>query len=98
MDGRMVMLALMGGTKIEKFDISKIVLNRLKIIGSTLRSRDINYQIDLKNKFWTHSQMLFESLKLKPVIDKVYNWHDVALAHEYMEDNENFGKIVLEIS
>lgn len=97
-DGRMVMLALMGGTNISELNIAKIVLNRINILGSTLRNRDLNYQIELKNSFWRDSKHLFEKNIYKAIIDKIYNWKDVASAHKRMEENKNFGKIVLEIS
>lgn len=98
MDGRMVMLALMGGTKLEGTDISKILLKRLHIMGSTLRARSVDYKIalskDLQAFAWSH----FANGTLKPVVDSVWDWTDVAEAHTYMEGNKNIGKIVLKVS
>ncbi|MFT6936775.1 MAG: NADPH:quinone reductase-like Zn-dependent oxidoreductase, partial [Saprospiraceae bacterium] len=39
----------------------------------------------------------FQNGQLKPVIDKVYDWTDIRFAHEYMESNQNIGKIILKI-
>lgn len=98
LDGRLVILALMGGTKLEQANIGVILRKRLKIIGSTLRSRSLDYKIrltkDLQSFAWTH----FESGVLHPVIDSTYNWQEVDEAHRYMEANKNKGKIVLRIS
>lgn len=98
MDGRMVMLATMGGIKVPEVNLLNMLRKRLQITGSTLRSRELSYKIELTNAFkeqvWSH----FLTGKLKPVIDAVFDWKDVQLAHQKMERNENVGKIVLEVS
>ncbi|WP_020531538.1 NAD(P)H-quinone oxidoreductase [Flexithrix dorotheae] len=97
-DGRMVMLALMGSPKTNSINLGPILRKRLKIMGSTLRARTLDYKIrlseDLKNFAWP----LFESGKLKPIIDTTFSWEDAAEAHHYMEANKNTGKIVLRIT
>ena len=40
---------------------------------------------------------LFESNKLIPVIDKEFNFEDIQLAHEYMESNQQLGKIIVNL-
>jgi len=40
---------------------------------------------------------LFESNKLIPVIDKEFNFEDIQLAHEYMESNQQVGKIIVNL-
>lgn len=95
-DGRMVMLALMGGIKSE-INLAPIVTKRLKIMGSTLRSRSLSYQQQLTKDIAQYALPLLELNLLKPIIDKVLNWQNVAEAHRYMEANKNKGKIVLKI-
>ena len=97
-DGRLIMLALMGGAKPDQADLRKVLGKRLTIIGTTLRARSLAYQIRLTQEFKTYAFPLFESGKLKPVVDKVFDWKDVAEAHTYMEENRNAGKIVLKVS
>ncbi len=96
-DGRLIILASLGGGKVDEFDLRKILMKRLSIIGSTLRSRSLDYQIKLTQDFASFALEKFKEKKLKPVIDSVFNWKDAAKAHEYMEENKNTGKIVLEI-
>lgn len=96
-DGRLILLASLGGGKIESFDLRKILTKRLMLIGSTLRSRPPDYQIMLTKEFAALALPLFPEGTLKPVVDKVFNWHMVSDAHRYMEANKNIGKIVLEI-
>jgi NADPH:quinone reductase-like Zn-dependent oxidoreductase len=40
---------------------------------------------------------LFEDARLKPIIDTVYHWKNVADAHRRMEANRNIGKIILKV-
>lgn len=96
-DGILIMLATLGGTKFEHADIRYILEKRLTIIGSTLRSRTLDYKIELNKEFIDFAFEKFENGILKPVVDKVFDWKDIADAHRYMEKNKNIGKIVLKI-
>ncbi len=40
---------------------------------------------------------LFEDKKLLPVIDKEFEFNDIQLAHEYMESNQQVGKIIVNV-
>ena len=94
-NGKLVSLATLGGAKIKEVDIRKIMSRWISIIGSTLRTRDLEYQINLTEEFADYSLEKFKTGKLKPVVDKIFNWEDVAEAHEYLEANKNIGKLVL---
>ena len=94
-DGRMVILASLGGGRIDEFDLRKILSKRLTIIGSSLRSRTREYQIELTKEFRGFALKKFESGIMKPVVDKIYDADDAAEAHRYMEANKNSGKLVL---
>jgi putative PIG3 family NAD(P)H quinone oxidoreductase len=96
-DGKLIILASLGGGKVEEFDLREILSKRLSVIGSTLRSRTLDYQIKLTNEFSKFALEKFNNGKLKPVIDRVINWKEASKAHKYMEDNKNTGKIILEI-
>ncbi len=98
MDGRLVLLALMGGTKVNELQIGNILRKRLQILGSTLRNRSLDYKIALTRDFRLFAWELFEKGILQPVVDKVFDWKEVAEAHRYMESNQNKGKIVMKIS
>jgi len=97
MDGRMVLLAVMGGAQATGINLGMVLMKRLKIQGSTLRARTLDYKTALTSAFmemaWTH----FASGNLYPVVDKIFPWKDVAQAHLYMEENRNQGKIVLKL-
>ncbi len=97
-DGRMVMLALMGGAKPRETDLSPVLAKRLSILGSTLRSRNLDYKIALTKDFQTFAWPLFNNGHLRPVIDSVMDWKEVAEAHARMDANQNQGKIVLRVT
>lgn len=95
-DGRLVILASMGGFKSE-INILQVMIKRLHIQGSTLRARELEYKIalskDLQEKFWDK----FADGSIKPVIDSTFDWTEVQEAHRYMGANKNIGKIILKI-
>ncbi|ODS81292.1 MAG: NADPH:quinone oxidoreductase [Cytophagaceae bacterium SCN 52-12] len=97
-DGRLVMLAVMGGARAGSVDVGRIVFKRLKIMGSTLRSRPLAYQAALTRAFWEKCEKEFAGGSLKPVIDRVFDWKEIREAHRYMEANLNIGKVLLKVT
>jgi putative PIG3 family NAD(P)H quinone oxidoreductase len=97
-DGRLVILSTLSGGKVEEFDVRPILAKRLKIIGSSLRSRSLDYQIKLTKDFKDFAYEKISKGIIKPVIDKIYDWSEVAEAHKRMEENKNIGKIVLRVN
>ena len=95
-DGRMVLLALMGGVKTE-VNLINVLRKRLRIQGSTLRARNLDYKIRLSQELQALAWPHFETGLLQPIVDSVYNWSQAAEAHAYMEANKNQGKIVLTV-
>jgi NADPH:quinone reductase-like Zn-dependent oxidoreductase len=61
-----------------------------------LRGRSIVEKADATRRFVEDVLPLIESGKVKPNVDKVFRFEDVAEAHKYLESNASFGKVVLE--
>mgnify|MGYP000035023829 FL=1 len=97
-EGRLIMLSLIGGVKPDAVNLAPILRKRLQIIGTTLRARSLKYKMDLTQDLQTHCLPHFASGKLKPIIDSIVPWTEVGQAHQRMESNLNTGKIVLRIS
>ena len=97
-DGRLVMLALMGGYKLTELNILPVLFNRLQIFGSTLRSRSLEYKSRLTQELYGYAWPKFEEGVFEPIVDRVFDWTEVAEAHRYMEANKNVGKIILKIA
>ncbi len=92
--GRLVLVALMGGAKCE-IDLSTVMRNRLQVFGSVMRSRSLEDKRGITARFLERWLPPLVSGKLKPVIDSVFPLDEVVAAHEAMEANKNFGKIIL---
>lgn len=96
-DCRIVMLGTLSGGKLpEGVDISPILFKRIRIEGSTLRSRDEEYQGRLRDKLESYMKH-FDAGHLEIIVDKVLDWESIQEAHAYMEDAKNVGKIVCTI-
>jgi len=99
-DGRLVQLAMLSGGTVPEVDLSPILYKRLRIQGTTLRSRSTEYQANLASRF---EKEILPSLKgekneegpMKAYIYETYPWEKVIDAHKEMEANRNRGKMVL---
>jgi len=98
LDARIVMLSMLGGRYAEQLDIAKLLQKRITLTASTLRNRSDEYKAELVNHFIKAFYPLLENEKIKAVIDTVYPWQEVETAHQIMLNNENIGKLILEIS
>lgn len=96
-DGRLVYIATMGGGKVEGLDLRVLMSKRLKLMGTTLRSRSLDYKVRLTRDFASFALERLARGELRPVIDRVLPWTRVQEAHQWMEDNRNIGKIVLQV-
>jgi putative PIG3 family NAD(P)H quinone oxidoreductase len=94
--GRLICVGLMGGSKTE-IDLNVLQTKRLQIKGLRMRTRSLDDKRKMAKNFVQKWLPLFVNQKMRPVIDSVFAMKDVVAAHEYMEGNGNFGKIVLEI-
>ncbi|EMD94372.1 hypothetical protein COCC4DRAFT_148796 [Bipolaris maydis ATCC 48331] len=92
-DARIVMLGRMGGMKVEEADISPILMKRIRIEGSTLRSRDEAYQEKLRRRL-EEFMPGFESGALSVILHHTASWTTIQQIHDQIERSENAGKIV----
>ncbi|KAG7288561.1 hypothetical protein NEMBOFW57_004914 [Staphylotrichum longicolle] len=96
-DGRICMLGLMGGAVAGDVNIGKLLYKRVRVEGSTLRSRDEEYQGRLRDRLEEYLPK-FESGELKVLIDTVLPWEEIVQAHKLLEANKTMGKIICTIS
>jgi NADPH:quinone reductase-like Zn-dependent oxidoreductase len=96
-DGRIVTLGALSGTKLPAgVDIGAFVRKRIRFEGSSLRSRDPDYQGKLRDRLeGFHPQ--FEDGTFKVFIEKVFPWEEVIEAHKLMESNQTMGKLICTI-
>ena len=94
--GRLLLVGTTAGAKAD-FDFGVVMRKRLQIIGTVLRSRNAEEKATATRLFAEHVVPLLNNGAVKPVIDSVFEMKDVRAAHERLESNESFGKVVLVI-
>jgi NADPH2:quinone reductase len=95
MDGRLVMIAFLQGSKVEAFDLLPVMVKRLTITGSTMRPRTAAQKgaiaLELREKVWP----ALDAGRCAPVIHATFPLAQAAEAHRMMESSEHIGKIML---
>ena len=92
--GRIVVVGLTAGA-IAQFNMGILLRKRVTIVGTVLRARPLEEKIELARDFSERVVPLFEAGRIKPVVDRIFSFAEIRAAHELMESNETFGKIVL---
>jgi NADPH:quinone reductase len=95
--GRILLVGLVAGARCE-LDLRRVLQKRATIIGTVLRARSLPEKIDVARRFEADVLPLLESGAVRPVVDEVLRLEDAGRAHEIVESNRNFGKIVLALS
>lgn len=95
-DGRMVVIAMMGGTRAE-LDYGRLLMKRQRLIGSTLRARPPEEKghilAQLQEKVWPK----LVKGEIKPLIHKSWPIAQAAAAHDYLKTDANIGKLLLSV-
>ena len=94
--GRLIFVGTTSGSRAE-IDYSILMGKRLRIIGTSLRTRSLEEKATATRLFAQHVVPLLASGAVRPVIDKVFGMEEVCAAHQRLESNESFGKVVLMI-
>jgi putative PIG3 family NAD(P)H quinone oxidoreductase len=94
--GRLILVGLTAGAKAE-FNLGMALTKRAKIIGTVLRSRSTEEKAAATRAFAEDVLPLIAEGKIKPNLDKIFRIEDVREAHERLESNKSFGKVVLEM-
>jgi NADPH2:quinone reductase len=95
-DGRIVIIAIMGGSKSE-VNTGQILRRRLTITGSTLRPRPVAFKRAIAKQLFEQVWPIMNQGALKPVIYKTFSLDQASEAQRLMESSEHVGKIVLTV-
>ena len=95
--GHIIQVGVMAGKPVP-LNIGLLLGKRASITGTVLRARPLEEKIAISQRFASEMLPLFSTGQLKPVIDSVYAFADIASAHEYMASNGNIGKIVITVA
>ena len=98
MDGRLVIIAFLGGAKLDGVDLTPIMTRRLTVTGSTMRPRSTAQKGEiaqaLRDKVWP----LLDQGQCAPVIHAQFPLEQAAAAHALMESSAHIGKIMLTVA
>ena len=93
--GRLILVGLTAGAKAE-FNLGMALSKRVRIIGTVLRPRPTEEKAEATRKFIEEVLPLIDKGKIKPNLDEVFPFENIKEAHERLESNASFGKVVLE--
>lgn len=96
MDGRLVLIAFLEGSKIDKFDLLPVMLRRLTITGSTMRPRTTAQKGEIAAALRERVWPVLDTGRCGPEIHSVFPLAEAAAAHRLMESSAHIGKIMLQ--
>ena len=94
--GRLIFVGTTSGSRAE-MDYSIAMSKRLRIISTALRTRSLEEKATATRLFTQHVVPLLAGGIVRPVLDKIFQMKEVRAAHQRIESNESFGKVVLMI-
>jgi NADPH:quinone reductase-like Zn-dependent oxidoreductase len=96
-EGRLATVGYVDGVMKAEMDIEALHSRRLKLFGVSNKMRNAAQRAVTVEGFKRDFLPLFASGKLKPVIDRVYDFKDLPQAKARMEADAHVGKIVVRI-
>jgi len=96
-EGRLATVGYVDGVMQSKIDIEALHSKRLKFFGVSNKMRNAAQRAVTVEGFKKDFLPLFASGRLKPVIDRVYDFKDLPAARARMEADVHVGKIVIRI-
>ncbi|MBT6858409.1 MAG: NAD(P)H-quinone oxidoreductase [Rhodospirillaceae bacterium] len=93
-DGRISVIATLGGSSAE-INVTKLMLKRHTISGSTLRTRSVEFKSAIADALRAQVWPLIEAGQIKPEIFAVLPLTQAAEAHAILEEGHHIGKVML---
>jgi NADPH2:quinone reductase len=98
MDGRLVQIAFLEGSKVESFDLMPVMTRRLTVTGSTMRPRTTAQKAAIATALRENVWPLLDAGRCAPVIHATFPLAQAAEAHALMETSAHVGKIMLRVA
>ncbi|WEX78303.1 NAD(P)H-quinone oxidoreductase [Sinorhizobium numidicum] len=96
-DGRLSIIAFLGGARVENANIAPILRKRLHVMGSLLRPRTAEKKQAIRDGLLARVWPLLESGEVAPVIHAVLPFEKIAECHRLMDAGHHIGKIVVRL-
>jgi len=97
-DGRLVLIGLMQGATVERFDLLTVIQRRLVITGSALRPRSTAEKSAIARALRERVWPILDAGRAGPRVHAVFDLGDAGAAHRLMESGAHIGKIVLRVA
>jgi NADPH2:quinone reductase len=98
MDGRLVLIAFLEGSKVESFDFLTVMTRRLTVTGSTMRPRTAAEKGAIAEALRAKVWPVLSAGRCAPVIHATFPLAEAAAAHRLMESSQHIGKIMLRVA
>ena len=98
LDGRLVLIAFLQGSKLETFDLAPIMTRRLTVCGSTMRPRTTAQKGAIAQALRERVWPVLAAGRCGPVIHRTFKLAEAAEAHALMQTSTHIGKIMLDVS
>lgn len=92
--GRIILVGLTAGGHSE-VDLRMLLSKRLTLMGTVLRTRPLEEKIAAAQTLEKNINPALAFGTARPVVDRVFSMHEVGAAHEYLQSNQSFGKVLL---
>ncbi len=96
-DGRLVVIGTLGGNLVERFNLGRMMSQRISIMGSTMRPRTAAEKAQIARGLLAKIWPVLDAGRCAPVIHAVLPLSEAAQAHRLMESSDHIGKIVLRV-
>ncbi len=93
-EGRQIVVGVPSGPKAQ-IDLRLLMGKRALIKGTVLRARPLEEKISLAREFEHRVCPLFAARRVLPIVDSTFSPDEASDAHRVMEENRNFGKLLL---
>jgi putative PIG3 family NAD(P)H quinone oxidoreductase len=94
--GRMILVGTVAGGSYE-LDSRYVMGKRLQIRGTLLRARTLEEKFAATRLFAAEVVPLFASGALRANVDSIFPLAEIAKAHQRLESNDSFGKVVVTV-
>ena len=92
--GRLILLGFLQGSS-ATVDLNPVLRKRLEVIGTVMRTRARDERVELFTMFEQEFLPHFGAGRARAVVGSVLPMSDIAAAHQAMEKDETFGKVIL---
>ena len=95
-EGRLVNIAFLKGNSV-KLDLSKLMMKRINLTGSTLRPRTTEFKSKIAEELREIIWPLLNTQKIRVHVDSIFPLEQFRDAHIRMESGNHLGKIILSL-